>query len=320
MPDTLKAGIEHLSGIAMDDVRVHYNSSRPAQVQALAYTQGSEIYVAPGQERHWPHEAWHVVQQKQGRVRPTLQFRGVAINTDGGLEQEAESMGAAALQPGQAAQTKQLQKIPSARRDVVQLATSFRFADTVTGNSRITAAQHDRAGVNQQAWEWVLTYCAWQQVPGGTVCNHSRSYNEMAQTRLDAIHNETLSFAAEFVTDIHTELVGHHKGLDNSSHKYQGYKRKMSDLVHDPCDTVDADETVDTFNYFIYKICDYPANLFYWPDRTGANPDEPQGLYGHNFAGPYWMMRDPTRTDMQRLQDERQRLADARGELYSAMP
>ena len=29
---------------------------------ALAYAQGSDIHLAPGQEQHLPHEAWHVVQ------------------------------------------------------------------------------------------------------------------------------------------------------------------------------------------------------------------------------------------------------------------
>lgn len=52
---------------------MHYNSSRPAQLQALAYAQGSDIHLGPGQERHLPHEAWHGVQQAQGRVQPTLQ-------------------------------------------------------------------------------------------------------------------------------------------------------------------------------------------------------------------------------------------------------
>jgi hypothetical protein len=98
LPDHLKAGVENLSGMAMDDVRVHYNSSKPAQLQALAYTQGAEIHVSPGQEKHLPHEAWHVVQQKQGRVRPTLQAKGVAINDEAGLEQEATFMGATAIQ------------------------------------------------------------------------------------------------------------------------------------------------------------------------------------------------------------------------------
>jgi hypothetical protein len=93
MPDTLKAGIETLSGLSMDDVNVHYNSSKPAQVQALAYTQGTDIHVGPGQEKHLAHEAWHVVQQKQGRVRPTWQAKSVAINDDQGLEREADVMG-----------------------------------------------------------------------------------------------------------------------------------------------------------------------------------------------------------------------------------
>jgi hypothetical protein len=72
LPDHLKAGVEHLSGFSLDEVRVHYNSSQPAQMQALTYTQGTDIHVAPGQEEHLPHEAWHVVQQAQGRVRPTM--------------------------------------------------------------------------------------------------------------------------------------------------------------------------------------------------------------------------------------------------------
>src|SRR5262249_40161102 len=52
LPDRLKAGVESLSGLAMDDVRVHYNSPKPAAVQAHAYTQGADIHVAPGQEKH----------------------------------------------------------------------------------------------------------------------------------------------------------------------------------------------------------------------------------------------------------------------------
>lgn len=100
LPANLKSGIEGLSGIAMDDVRVHYNSSKPAQLQAHAYAQGTDIHIAPGQERHLPHEAWHVVQQKQGRVKPTLQLKGVAINDDSALEREADVMGGRAVGGG----------------------------------------------------------------------------------------------------------------------------------------------------------------------------------------------------------------------------
>lgn len=96
MSDNLKAGIEDLSGFAMDDVRVHYNSPEPATVQALAYTQGTDIYVAPGQEQHLPHEAWHVAQQMAGRVEPTTEVSGLPVNDCIELEHEADVMGAKA--------------------------------------------------------------------------------------------------------------------------------------------------------------------------------------------------------------------------------
>lgn len=98
MPDNLKSGIESLSGYSMDDVQVHYNSAKPAQLQAFAYAQGSDIHIAPGQEKHLPHEAWHVVQQKQGRVQPTMQLQGVNVNDNEGLEKEADVMGRKAMQ------------------------------------------------------------------------------------------------------------------------------------------------------------------------------------------------------------------------------
>lgn len=94
LPDNLKAGVEALSGMSLDNVRVHYNSAQPAQLNALAYAQGRDIHLAPGQERHLPHEAWHIVQQAQGRVRPTMQMKhGVPVNDDAGLEREADVMG-----------------------------------------------------------------------------------------------------------------------------------------------------------------------------------------------------------------------------------
>jgi hypothetical protein len=102
LPHALASGIEALSGADMSDVRVHRNSDRPAQVAAHAFAQGSDIHVAPGQEKHLPHEAWHVVQQKEGRVRPTVQMKGAAVNDDPVLEKEADTMGARALASGRA--------------------------------------------------------------------------------------------------------------------------------------------------------------------------------------------------------------------------
>lgn len=96
MPEHLKTGIESLSGFSMDDVRVRYNSDKPATVQALAYTQGTDIHVAPGQEQHLPHEAWHVAQQMSGRVEPTTDVGGMPVNDNADLEHEADVMGAKA--------------------------------------------------------------------------------------------------------------------------------------------------------------------------------------------------------------------------------
>ncbi|MCB9423123.1 MAG: DUF4157 domain-containing protein [Ardenticatenaceae bacterium] len=93
LPPKLKTGIETLSNLPMDDVTVHYNSDKPAQIGALAFAQGTNIHLAPGQEKHLPHEAWHIVQQMQGRVRPTLLTKGLSINDNPVLEQEADLMG-----------------------------------------------------------------------------------------------------------------------------------------------------------------------------------------------------------------------------------
>ena len=96
LPGSLQAGIEALSGVALDDVRVHYGSARPAALGARAYTEAPRIFLGPGQQAHLPHEAWHVVQQRQGRVRPLRGESGHPVNDDPVLEREATAMGARA--------------------------------------------------------------------------------------------------------------------------------------------------------------------------------------------------------------------------------
>lgn len=100
LPDNLKSGMENLSGMSLDHVRVHYNSAKPAAVQAHAYAQGSNIHLASGQEKHLPHELGHVVQQAQGRVSATTSVGGMAVNDSPALEHEADVMGASALRGG----------------------------------------------------------------------------------------------------------------------------------------------------------------------------------------------------------------------------
>ncbi len=97
LPENLKNGLEFLSGVSLSDVKLHKNSEKPQSVGALAYTQGNDIHIAPGQEKYLPHEGWHAVQQKQGRVEATVQMKsGTLLNDDTGLEKEADVMGSRA--------------------------------------------------------------------------------------------------------------------------------------------------------------------------------------------------------------------------------
>lgn len=142
LPNQLKSGIENLSGYSMDDVKVHYNSPKPAQLNAHAYAQGTDIHVASGQEKHLPHEAWHVVQQKQGRVQPTKQLKGkVNINDDTGLEREADVMGAKALQMKK--ETTGIKQTTGVSGSIVQRA--YATVDPQTGPIELTWSDTYRA-------------------------------------------------------------------------------------------------------------------------------------------------------------------------------
>ena len=124
LPDGLKAGVENLSGMSMDEVRVHYNASEPARLRASAFARGTDIHVAPGQEKHLAHEAWHVVQQKQGRVRPSGTVEGAEVNDEQSLEQEAELLGERALRLGAGAPADA--SVPRADADAVRVSPPVR--------------------------------------------------------------------------------------------------------------------------------------------------------------------------------------------------
>lgn len=90
IPDPVKQKLESTSGLSLDDVCIHYRSSRPARLNALAYTQGNDVYLETGQERYLPHELGHVIQQKKMTIWPTATINGFAVNTSPVLEQEAD--------------------------------------------------------------------------------------------------------------------------------------------------------------------------------------------------------------------------------------
>ena len=82
----------------------HPESSKAPEVGALAYTQGTDIHFAPGQfkpetstgQQLLGHELTHVIQQSEGRVQPTTEIGGMAVNDDISLENEADLLGAKA--------------------------------------------------------------------------------------------------------------------------------------------------------------------------------------------------------------------------------
>ncbi|SDX76248.1 DUF4157 domain-containing protein [Paenibacillus sp. CF384] len=101
LPSSVQVKMEAALQSNMSDVRVHEDSSSAREVGALAYTQGSDVHFAPGQyqpdtqegQELIGHELQHVVQQRKGRIEPTMSVAGMPVNDDPALEQEADAMG-----------------------------------------------------------------------------------------------------------------------------------------------------------------------------------------------------------------------------------
>lgn len=197
LPDKLKSGMENLSGLDLDHVRVHYNSSKPATVQAHAYAQGSDIHLASGQEKHLPHELGHVVQQMQGRVEPTTSVGGMAVNDNAALENEATVMGAKALQ---CASTE-----PNASR------VSANNASLNTAQAPVMQAM--------RSWHSFLTTKHW-----------FRSGNTDTSDKTDTSAKTDTSTKTEKVDDTSDKALAELKGLGVKEHEITGLQKKEADL------------------------------------------------------------------------------------------
>jgi hypothetical protein len=185
LPSQLKSGIESLSGMRMDHVKVHYNSAKPAQLQAHAYAQGSEIHLGAGQEKHLPHEAWHVVQQAQGRVRPTLQMKAIAVNDDPSLEKEADLMGE------KAAQFK-------GELDARPLSTGSR------PGAAVAQGKFTRAGL-PQTYDQILAWFDGLPLPEIALGDDNRTILKLLSDTSTAVACETYPSRQQFVDYLNTE-------------------------------------------------------------------------------------------------------------------
>lgn len=91
--EKVKTQVGEIMGADLQDVSVNYNSGLPKQFKAHALAQAREVFIAPGQESHLPHELVHVVQQDKGLVKADRESSQISINEDPALEQEAETIG-----------------------------------------------------------------------------------------------------------------------------------------------------------------------------------------------------------------------------------
>jgi hypothetical protein len=104
MPMAVQQKMETAFNANFDNVNI-YVGKQASDIGALAYTQGNNIYFAQGQYKPTSqqgqellgHELAHVVQQRQGRVKTTLQAKGFNINNNSYLEKEADKLGKKAI-------------------------------------------------------------------------------------------------------------------------------------------------------------------------------------------------------------------------------
>lgn len=131
LPIGLQAKAEQVLDADLSDVKIS-ESLKAKEIGALAYTQGNEIIFAPGLyqpetaegQKLIGHELAHVKQQQKGRVKPTTQAKGLAINDDVGLEMEADHLGRAVAQakiPEKKTTAKDLRRKPKGN-EVAQFA------------------------------------------------------------------------------------------------------------------------------------------------------------------------------------------------------
>ncbi|MGA7932704.1 MAG: GNAT family N-acetyltransferase, partial [Kovacikia sp.] len=105
IPAPLRTQMESAFNASFANVKIH-EGNHVGSVGAIAYTQGNHVHFAPGQfnpdtrsgQALLGHELAHVVQQRQGRVKPTTQVNGLPVNDQSSLEQEADNLGQKAAQ------------------------------------------------------------------------------------------------------------------------------------------------------------------------------------------------------------------------------
>lgn len=156
LPTDTKEKMEGSFGQDFSEVNIHTNSNSAEQLNAKAYTQGSDIHFAPGEfqpqseegEKLIGHELTHVVQQKENKVQPgDVNGKGITINADPALEKEADEMG------GKASKGETINSVSNTgsgiQRAVIETATDYR--DFISLSS-MTLSELDEYAKKQADW------------------------------------------------------------------------------------------------------------------------------------------------------------------------
>ncbi|GAB4477635.1 MAG: hypothetical protein OHK0057_27590 [Thermoflexibacter sp.] len=101
LPAQLKTQMESSMNADFTGVKIHTNSSEAKQMGAKAFARGNNIHFAQGYynpdsqkgKEMLGHELAHILQQRQGKVKPTGTSGGYAVNTDDSLENQADNIG-----------------------------------------------------------------------------------------------------------------------------------------------------------------------------------------------------------------------------------
>lgn len=94
IPVQLKTRTEDSTRVPFNYVRANYNSDKPAKLDTLAYTNGNQVGISPGQKRYSAYDLRNAMQQKLNAVRASVRYEGnEAINTDVELERQSDVSG-----------------------------------------------------------------------------------------------------------------------------------------------------------------------------------------------------------------------------------
>ena len=156
LPSVVQAKMETALGADFSDVNIHTESQQASHVGALAYALGNDVHFAPGQydphsttgQELIGHELAHVVQQREGRVQPTTQARGVPVNDNKGLEVEADELGrkGAQMKVEEPVQVQSHSRHQGENHNFGHVVHGF-IAETESGNNRGSTRQHKGAAV-----------------------------------------------------------------------------------------------------------------------------------------------------------------------------